>query len=477
MPHIKDYTGKRAHMIGIGGSSMSGLAGMLVKLGVRVTGSDSARSYTTDALEQSGIHVFIGQRAENVDGADLVIYSAAIAKDNPERMRAEELGIPQMERATLLGQLMEGYRHAINVCGTHGKTTTTSMIAEVMVDTGFDPTVHIGGQVGDEYAIPLKTKDFGRIAAQTAKHVIRQGLKEAERSQMYAEMQSKAHEIISAVVTNIEEDHLDFYKDLDDIAHAFAKFCDLLPESGTCIGNGDDPRVAALLKKQTCRTVSYGFGEGNQWRPLNLAYDDTGCAEFDFGFEGKPLAHVHLLVPGEFNVMHALATMAACVEAGAQPEAVAASLSRFAAPHRRFEYTGTVCGVKLYTDYGHNPAEMHSALENAVHQPHKRLFAVMQPHTYSRVKTLFRDYIHCCDLADEVLVTDIFAAREKDPGDIHATMLVKAMQKEGVPAHYTPTFDDAEAYLRAHWQPGDLVITMSCGNINLLNAQIQKHGD
>ena len=175
--------------------------------------------------------------------------------------------------------------------------------------------------------------------------------------------------------------------------------------------------------------------------------------------------------------MHALAAMAACVEAGAQPEAVAASLARFAAPHRRFEYTGTVCGVKLYTDYGHNPAEMRSALENAAKQPHKRLFAVVQPHTYSRVKTLFQDYIHCCDLADDVLVTDIFAAREKDPGDIHATMLVEAMQKEGVPAHYTPTFDDAEAYLRAHWQPGDLVITMSCGNINLLNDQLQKHGE
>ena len=147
MPHIKDYTGKRAHMIGIGGSSMSGLAGMLVKLGVRVTGSDSARSYTTDALEQSGIHVFIGQRAENVDGADLVIYSAAIAKDNPERMRAEELGIPQMERATLLGQLMEGYRHAINVCGTHGKTTTTSMITTALELAGRDPSAVIGGKL------------------------------------------------------------------------------------------------------------------------------------------------------------------------------------------------------------------------------------------------------------------------------------------------------------------------------------------
>ena len=272
MTHIKDYTGRRAHLIGIGGSSMSGLAGMLVRLGVRVTGSDSARSYTTDALEQSGIHVFIGQRAENVDGADIVIYSAAIAKSNPERMRAEELGIPQMERATLLGQLMEGYRHAVNVCGTHGKTTTTSMIAEAMLDTGFDPTVHIGGQldyiggstrVGGHDTFVVEACEFNASFLQF-------------------------HPTI-AVITNIEEDHLDFYKDIDDIAHAFARFCALLPENGVCIGNGDDPRVAALLGRQTCRTVSYGLGQDNQWRPLNLRYDETGCAEFDFALSGKPV--------------------------------------------------------------------------------------------------------------------------------------------------------------------------------------------
>ena len=175
--------------------------------------------------------------------------------------------------------------------------------------------------------------------------------------------------------------------------------------------------------------------------------------------------------------MHALATMAACAEVGVSAEVVAKSMSTFAAPHRRFEYTGTVCGVKLYTDYGHNPAEMRNALENASCQPHKRLFAVMQPHTYSRVKTLFKDYIHCCDIADEILVTDIFAAREKDPGDIHATMLVDAIAKTGHSVVYTPTFDDAEKYLRENWQDGDLVITMSCGDIHMLNAQIQKHGD
>lgn len=460
MPHIKDYAGKRAHMIGIGGSSMSGLALMLKKLGVVITGSDSVRSYMTDALEAEGIRVSIGHRAENVHGADIVIYSAAIAADNPERAEAQRLSIPQMERATLLGQLMEGYRHAINVCGTHGKTTTTSMLAEVLLDVGLDPTVHIGGQldyiggstrIGGHETFVVEACEFNASFLQF-------------------------HPTI-AVVTNIEEDHLDFYKDLDDICRAFGKFFDLLPEDGLCIGNGDDPRVMRLLERLPRRTQTFGFGAHCDWQPRNLTYTAEGCASFDFALRGEALAHVTLRVPGAFNVMHALATMAAAVAVGARPEDVADSLARFTAPHRRFELTGTVCGVRLYTDYGHNPAEMHSALENAVRQPHNRLFAVMQPHTYSRVKTLFKDYIHCCDLADELLITDIFAAREKDPGDIHATMLVDAIAATGQKVTYTPTFDDAEAYLRAHWQPGDLVITMSCGNIHLLNAQIQKHGD
>lgn len=460
MPHIKDYTGKRAHMIGIGGSSMSGLALMLKRMGVNITGSDSVRSYATDQLEREGIRVSIGHRAENVHGADLVIYSAAIHPDNPERAEAQRLSIPQMERATLLGQLMEGYRHAINVCGTHGKTTTTSMLAEALLDVGLDPTVHIGGQldyiggstrIGGHETFVVEACEFNASFLQF-------------------------HPTI-AVVTNIEEDHLDFYKDLDDICRAFGQFFALLPEDGLCIGNGDDPRVVQLLQALPRRTQTFGFGAHCDWQPAGLTYTAEGCADFDFALHGEPQAHVTLRVPGEFNVMHALATMAAAVAVGAKAPDVARSLESFTAPHRRFELTGTVCGVRLYTDYGHNPAEMHSALQNAAHQPHNRLFAVMQPHTYSRVKTLFKDYIHCCDLADELLITDIFAAREKDPGDINARMLVDAIAATGQKVTYTPTFDDAEAYLRAHWQPGDLVITMSCGNIHLLNAQIQEHGD
>ncbi len=460
MPHINDFTGKRAHMIGIGGSSMNGLALMLKQRGVIVSGSDSSASYTTRALEEQGIRVCIGHFADNVHGADLVIYSAAISIENPERAEAARLGIPQMERAELLGQLMEGYRHAINVCGTHGKTTTTSMIAAVLLDAGIDPTVHIGGQLD---AIGGST----RVGSHETFVV--------EACEFNASFH-QFHPTI-AVVTNIEEDHLDFYKDLEDICRAFGKFFSLLPDDGCCIGNGDDPEVVREMQKLTCETQTFGFGKHNNWQPLNLTYDERGCASFDAAKDGEIIAHIQLHVPGEFNVMHALSTVAACVKVGADPAAIADALARFAAPHRRFEHTGTVCGVELYTDYGHNPAEMASALENASRQPHKRLFAVMQPHTYSRVKTLFDGYIHCCDLADEILITDIFAAREKDPGDIHSTMLVDAIKKTGKSVHYTPTFDDCERFLRANWQPGDLVITMSCGNIHLLNAQIQEHGD
>lgn len=460
MAHIDEFIGKRVHMIGIGGSSMSGLAGMLKTRGVLVSGSDSTRSSSTDALCARGIPVAIGHSADNVHGANLVVYSAAIAADNPERAEAARLGIPQIERAVLLGQLMEGYAHAVNVCGTHGKTTTTSMIAEALLDAGLDPTVHIGGQLD---AIGGSTRVGGH------------DIFVVEACEYHASF-LHFHPTI-AVITNIEEDHLDFYKDIDDIAHAFARFVALLPEDGVAVGNGDDPRVTALFAKSGHRCVTFGMGETCDWRCVNLSRETNGCTHFDAALHGEIRTHVDLLIPGAYNVVHALATIAACAQLGVNPDTVASSLSHFAAPHRRFEYTGTVCGVALYTDYGHNPAEMRSALENARQRTHGRLFAVMQPHTYSRVKTLFADYIDCCREADELLITDIYAAREKDPGDIHATMLVNAIAQTGQSVHYTPTFDDAEAYLRAHWQPGDLVITMSCGNIHLLNKQIALHGD
>ena len=460
MVQISDYSGKHVHMIGIGGSSMSGLAELLQEKGYIVSGSDSAHSYLTQRLIEKGITVTIGQNAKNIEGADIVIYSAAIHPDNPERAAASAAGIPQMERATLLGQLMSGFSTAINICGTHGKTTTTSMVSEILIDAGKDPTIHIGGQL-DYIGGSTKLGDPDLMVVEACEY-------QASFLQFHPTI---------AVITNIEEDHLDYYKDLDDIYRSFCRFASLLPPDGWCLGNGDDPLVCDLLRKQTCHTASFGLDPVCDWRPVNIVWDENGCAEFDVLYREQLQAHLHLSIPGEFNMLHAVAAVACTSVVGVSPETAAASLSRFQAPHRRFELTGTVCGVKLYTDYAHNPAEMQNAVSNAYHQPHNRLWAVIQPHTYSRLKTLFDDYIHCCDLADEILVTDIFAAREKDPGDIHSTMLVDAIAKTGQSVHYTAGFDDAESYLRSHWQPGDLVITMSCGNINLLNQQIQDHGD
>ncbi len=457
-PHIREFLGKRVHMIGIGGSSMSGLAQMLLEKGYRVTGSDNMQSHTVEKLSAMGIPVAVGHRAENVQGADLAVYSAAILPDNPERVALAELQIPNMERAALLGQLMEGYSEAVAISGTHGKTTTTAMLSQILLEGGMDPTIHIGGRLD---AVGGSTRIGGGEAFVA---------EACEFSGSFLHM----HPTV-AVILNIEEDHLDYYKDINDIQDAFGKFLSLLPETGMAVGWGDDFRIAALLEKLPVKTQTFGFGDKNDWRPAELHYDALGRGSFDLLFRGKKLCHVDMAVPGNFNVLNGLAAMACAGYLGADMAKAAFSLGRFSGAHRRFEHTGTVQGVKLYHDYGHNPTEMKNALSIAKLQPHNRLWAVMQPHTYSRVKRLFDDYLTCTAAADITLVTDIYAAREKDPGDIRASMVVEGMVKNGIDAHLTPTFDDTEAYLRAHWQPGDLVITMGCGNINLLNEQIEKN--
>ena len=458
MPHIRDFQGKRVHMIGIGGSSMSGLAQMLLEKGYQVSGSDNMESHTVEKLMAMGIPVAIGHRAENVRGADLAVYSAAILNDNPERVELARLSIPNMERASLLGQLMEGYPKAVGISGTHGKTTTTAMLSQIMMESGLDPTIHIGGRL-DAVGGSTRIGSGDAFIAEAC-----------EFSGSFLHMRPTM-----AVILNIEEDHLDYYKDIEDIQNAFGKFLALLPSDGLAIGWGDDFRVVNLFEKIPQEKQTYGFGGKNDWRTVDLHYDSLGRGMYDLYFKGKKLCHVEMAVPGDFNVLNGMAAMAAAYHLGADMERAAVSLNSFTGAHRRFELTSVVQGVKLYHDYGHNPTEMRNTLSIAKHQPHNRLWAVMQPHTFSRVKRLFDDYLTCTKEADITLVTDIYAAREKDPGDIHTTMVVKGMIAEGIDAHYTPTFDDTEKYLREHWQPGDLVLTMGCGNINLLNEQIEKN--
>ena len=457
-PHIREYRGKRVHMIGIGGSSMSGLAQMLKEMGCKVSGSDNLETYGTKELRQQGIPVQIGHAAPNVHGADLVIYTVAILADNVERMEMERLGIPNMERAVLLGQLMEGYKTAIGVCGAHGKTSTTAMISRALLEAGMDPSIHIGG-----------TLDY--IGGST--HIGKSDVFLAEACEFNASFLHMRPTV--AVVLNIDADHLDFYRDIDHIVETFREFLSLLPETGMAVGNGDDARVASLLGELGCRKTLFGFGENNDWQPKNLQYDALGCGSFDACLHGETMGHVTLQVGGFFHVFNALATLACAHALGADMPKVCAALCSFESAHRRFEHTSTIDGVKLYHDYGHNPTEMRNILEVAAKHPHGRLWAVMQPHTYSRVKRLLDDYFTCTMAADITLVTDIYAAREKDPGDIKAEQIVEGMRRHGVEAVHTPAFEDVERYLREHWQDGDMVLTLGCGNINQLNEQMWQH--
>ena len=431
---------------------MSGLAEMLIEQGYRVTGSDRDEGYLIHHVREAGGEVMIGQRPENVHGADLVVYSAAIAKDNPERAEADRLGIPSLERAYLLGQLMEGYPKAVGICGAHGKTTVTSMLSQILLENGKDPSIHIGGRldaIGGSVHIGHRACEFNRSFLQISPTV--------------------------AVVLNIDADHLDCYRDIDEIEETFGKFLSALPENGIAVGNGDDPRVRRQIEKLSCRKIFFGFGVNNEWHPEKIEEDERGYATFSLMHGSLETVRMKMGVPGDFNLMNAMAAMAAAEALGVEPENAAASLEHFTGAHRRFELTDVIDGVEIFHDYGHNPTEMRNALSIARKRCRGRLWAVMQPHTFSRVRSLFNDYLSCTEEADITLVTDICAAREKDPGDLNSGMLVAGMKQNGIEAVWTPSFDDTEKYLRENWRAGDLVLTMGCGDINLLNAQIHRH--
>lgn len=458
--NIFDYRGKHVHFIGIGGCSMSGLAALLHEEGYIVSGSDRTRSHKTDALHEKGVRIFIGHAAENVHNADIIIYSAAIQPDNPERAEAARLNIPQIERCDLIGQLMKGFPFAIGVSGTHGKTTTTSMLAQAFLQAGADPTIHIGGEL-----------DF--IGGSTRRGSGHDFIVEAcEYHNSFLHFQPTV-----AILLNIDEDHLEFFGNIENIEKTFAQYVALLPEDGWCIAWGDDERARRVCMNSQCNKLTYGLGEDCMLRAVDLVYDERGCATYTAVIDGKTLGRFHIGVSSEANMLDSLAVVATAYVRGLDMEQIGVALANFVGAHRRCELTSITDGVRCYTDYGHNPAEIKNAIKIANLQPHKTLWSVWQPHTYSRTKTLFDQFIETFDNVDKLLITDICAARESDPGDIRSEMLIEPLRARGVDAILTPTFDDAEAYLRAHWQEGDLMISHGCGDIDLLNEQIAKHGD
>lgn len=439
--HIADYLkpGCHAHLVGIGGVSMRPLGLVLRSQGLTISGSDMNSSVSTDELIAKGIKVFIGHAADNIKGADCLIRTAAAHNDNPEIAAARAAGIPVFERAEAWGVIMQRYPNAICVSGTHGKTTTTSMITQIFMAAKKDPTVMIGG------TLPM-IKASHRIGSGDT--II---LESCEYCNSFLNFFPT-----TALILNIEADHLDFFKDLADIQASFRKFAQLTPADGMIIANGDDPNVAAALAGMNYLT--FGLDRKNDIYGENYS-KDWRC--FDVICKGQLYAKIELSVYGRHNAMNALAACAAAYYEGIPGHITTDALRTFTGAGRRMEYKGSYNGADIYDDYAHHPSELHALLSAAKSMDYKRIICAFQPHTYSRTSALFQDFVQELKAADIPVLTDIYAARERNNIGISSRMIA-----EQIPgAVYCPTLQDVTAYIRQTASPGDLILTVGAGDI------------
>lgn len=439
----------KVHFIGIGGISMSGLAEILLNAGFTVSGSDRAASELTDKLKEEGAKIFIGQRASNItEDIDLVVYTAAIKEDNPEMAQAIEYKLPLMTRADLLGQIMKNYETSIAVSGTHGKTTTTSMITSILLDAEADPTVSVGGML-PSIGGNIRIGNSGCFVTEACE---------------YTNSFLSFFPTIS-VILNIDEDHLDFFKDINDIRNSFRRFAELLPDNGLLVINADIDDTGEITKNVKSKVVTYSAEGDADYTASEVEYDDRGCASFDVVKHGSVITRIKLSVPGAHNIGNALAAFAVCDHFGTPAESIAEGLRTYTGTDRRFQYKGKIGEVTVIDDYAHHPTEISATLSAAANVAHNKLWVVFQPHTYSRTKALFDEFASALSAADEVVLADIYAAREKDDLGISSNDLCKAIQSNGTSAHYFGSFDEIENFLLQNCSPGDLLITMGAGDI------------
>ena len=436
---IKKYIvpGKHVHLVGIGGVSMRPLGLVLKGMGMEVTGSDMNASGSTAELVEQGIPVAIGHRAENIQGADCIIRTAAAHNDNPEIAAARAAGIPVFERAQAWGEIMKAYKNAVCISGTHGKTTTTSMMTHIMMEAGLDPTVMIGGY------LPLLR----------AGHRVGHGDTIVLESCEYCDSFLNFFPTL-AVVLNVEADHLDYFKDLDDIEDSFHKFAELA--TGAVIANGDDPHTKDAMGD--IPYVSFGMGEDNRIHAQNV---DPNGRHFDVICDGELYCHVELGVFGKHNVMNALAASASAWMMGIPGEAVARGLAGFHGAGRRMEHKGTFRGAEVYDDYAHHPDEVAATIESIRALGEHRLVLAFQPHTYSRTKALFDDFVRELSKADVLVLAEIYAARERNTIGISSQDLA-----DQIPGSvYCETLPEVTDYLSRIVKEGDIVLTMGAGDI------------
>lgn len=451
------------YFIGIGGISMSGLAEILLEKGFTVSGSDSQKSSLTELLESKGALIHYGQRAENIgNDIDLVVYTSAIHPDNPEYAAMKKMGIPSLTRAQLLGQMMKNYAVPIAISGTHGKTTTTSMISEILLKADTDPTLSIGGilkAIGGNFRIGHSDLFVTEACEYTNSFL-----------SFYPTV---------AAVLNIKEDHLDFFKDIQDIRRSFRRFMELVPAGGSVIVNDEIDDLDTLVEGLSCEIIRFGQKPDSQFHATDVIYGQDGCPSFILKDtrQTAPVCfdRISLKVPGAHNLADALAAAALAFVLRIPFASIKAGLENFHGAHRRFEHKGDVAGITVIDDYAHHPDEIRAALAAAKRCSYHELWCVFQPHTYTRTKAFLHEFAAALSAADHVILSDIYPARETDTLGVSSEDIHRLLVKMGVDSHYLPTFRQIEKFVLDICRPGDMLITMGAGDVVKVGEDLLKN--
>ena len=437
------------YFVGIGGISMSGLAEILLSEGFQISGSDMKESPLTKKLSSLGACIYYGQTVSHIDkSVDLVVFTAAIHEDNPEYIAMKNLGIPSLTRAELLGQLMRNYKYPIAISGTHGKTTTTSMAAEVLLASDTDPTLSIGGI--------LKSIE-GNIRIGKSPYFVTEA---CEYTNSFLSFFPKI-----GIILNVEEDHMDFFKDIHEIVDSFHKFAGLLPADGALIINDEIEHKETIMKDLNCSILRYGFSPDCDYCATDISYNELGHGTYTLIRKDKPSCKVSLGVPGLHNISNSLAIFALSDLLQLPEENTLKALKAFTGTDRRFEYRGQIGGITIIDDYAHHPTEITATLTAAKNFPHKTLWCIFQPHTYTRTKAFLKEFALALSAADKIILAPIYAARETDTLGISSVTLQKEIENLGKECLHFDTFDEIENFLLQNSINGDLLITMGAGDI------------
>lgn len=446
------------HFIGIGGVSMSGIAELLMSHGFNITGSDRDDSDAVQHLIYKGAKVVVGQVASNIKNPDLVVYTDAISPDNEELIAAKKLPVPVVTRGVFLGALMRNYKFSIGISGSHGKSTVTSMIAKILVNSNVDPNILIGGKL-DEIS--------GNVHCGESDYLITEACEfKGNILNYYPTM---------AIVMNIDADHLDYYKDLNHIIHTFIGYMKNLDENSIALINGDDENCLPLIDHVRGQVLTFGLTNPDlDYYVHNVKFSEKGFPSFDIKsdrFENK-VEHFELTIMGRFNIYNATAAIIACHETGIPIETIRDNLKVYSNLHRRMEFIGDYNDAIVITDYGHHPTEIKGTLNALKFQAKGKIFCAFQPHTYSRTKLLMDDFAESFYDADEVIVTEIYAARENFDPTTHSLHLVERLKENNINAHYFKTFAEAQEYIESKAKPEDIILTTGCGNPHILADMI-----